>query len=71
MYVTPSARTIYNTIKDLKEHWRAGTSKTSYGPKTDQHHKALPVSERRKAIKGFQTVFQLLFEKLDKHLLGL
>lgn len=68
---TPLACTVYNTMEDLKAHLRAGTSRTSFGPKTDQYLEALPVSERRKAIKSFQGVFQLSFDKLDKHISGL
>ena len=68
---TPLACTIYNTMEDLKAYLQAGTTKTLFGPKTDQHLEALPVSEKRKAIKYFQEVFRLSFEKLDKHLSGL
>ena len=56
---------------DLKTYLQVGTAKTLFGPKTDQYLEALPVSEKRKAIKCFQEVFQLSFEKLDKHLSGL
>lgn len=68
---TPLACTVYNTMEDLKAHLEAGTSKTSFGPQTDQHLTALPVTERRKAIKSFQEVFNRSLEKLNKHLSGL
>ena len=58
-------------MEDWKVYLQAGTTKTLLWPQEDQYLEALPVSEKRKAIKFFQEVFQLSFEKLDKHLSGL
>ena len=68
---TPLACSVFNIIEDFKAHLKAGITKSSFGPRTDQHLEALPVPERRKAIKSFQEVFKLSFEKLDKHLSAL
>ena len=68
---TPLACTLYNTMEDLKTYLQAGTTKTSFGPKTDQILEELSVSSKRKAVKCFQEVFQLSFEKLNGHLLRL
>ena len=48
-----------------------GLLTSRHNKKEDQYLEALPVSEKRKATKCFQEVFQLSFEKLDKHLSGL
>ena len=57
---TPLACTVFNIMKDLKAHLKAGATKTSFGPRTDQHLETLPVPvpERRKAIKSYQEVFK-------------
>lgn len=65
---TPLACTVYNTLEDLKSYLEAGTTKTSFGPKTDAMLDKLSPSARRKAVKEFQSVFRLSLEKLAGHL---
>ena len=61
---TPLACSAYNTLEDLSSYLQAGTTKTSFGSETDQ----LLGTERKRAIKSFQKVFQMSFVKFDSHL---
>ena len=65
---TPLACSTYNTLEDLSSYLQAGTTKISFGNETDQLLGRLGQPERNKAIKSFQKVFQMSFEKLDSHL---
>lgn len=64
----PLACSVFNTLEDLRSYLQVGSTKTSFGEETDRLLAKLGQPERRKAIKSFQTVFQLSFIKLDGHL---
>ena len=64
-------KTCKHIYKLINKYLQAGTTKTSFGPKTDQILEKLSVSSKRKAVECFQEVFRLSFEKLNGHLLSL
>ena len=64
---TALACTVFNSLEDLRAHVSAGTSKTSFGQKTDELLSKLP-ADKRNHIKSFQTVFAKSLSKLEDHL---
>ena len=64
----PLACTVYNTLEDFGLYLRAGTTKTSFGEKTNHFLQNLPLEQRRVKIKSFQAVFSLSLQKLEAHI---
>ena len=64
----PLACTVYNTLEGLNVCLEAGVAKTSARPKTYGMLDKSSSSARKKAVKEFQTVFKLSFDKQAGHL---
>ena len=57
-------------MEDLKTYLKAGTTKRSFGPKTDQIFENLSISSKKRAEKYFLEVFRLSFWKRNGHILS-
>ncbi|KAK6167408.1 hypothetical protein SNE40_021443 [Patella caerulea] len=55
---SPLAVYTYNRLEDIRAFLTAGTKKESFGPKTDEELPKLPVQDRKKIVKTFNTIFE-------------